>query len=85
MDAITKQEAKARTLKLESYDSNKEALNKVVDRLVRLVDQTHETRLGMRIKMTKRRKIAKANAIIDTLPDIDFSQDAINQLRLIDA
>ena len=85
MDKQIKAEIRARTLKLESYENEKALLDEAELRLKRLYNQTHETVDGRRIKLTKKRKIAKIKALLDTLFDgeIDVEDDAINMLKLM--
>ena len=55
-------------------------------KLIRLFNRTHERVDGRNRKMTKRRKIALGRKIIDDVfeGEIDFEQDAVNQIKLID-
>lgn len=87
MDADTRKEIAGRTIALTAYEQEKAIFDQLELRLAKLYAQTHEVINGRRRKLTKRRKIAKANAIIDKafagVPDV--SRDAINQLKMLDA
>lgn len=87
MDLITRLEAKLRTLWLGSYNEEKEKHDAAELGLSRLYVQTHETVNGRRVKLTDRRKIAKAKELLDRIfsDDPDISQDAINQIKAMDA
>lgn len=80
-------EARLRTLKLESYDSEAARIDAAELASIKLFRQTHETVDGKRVKLTKRRKISKHAEIIDRIfsDDIDISTDAINMVRALDA
>ena len=81
-----RQEAKLRTVKLEAQEQVKNQLDVLELRLNRLFSQTHETINKRRRKLTKARKIAKGNALIDQLTqELDLDQDAINQLKILNA
>lgn len=85
MENQTRFEAKARTLKLDAQEVNSARIDKLVAQLDALGRQTHEQRLGFRVKMSKRRKIAKGNKLIDRAfrNGLDIKQDAINQLKIL--
>lgn len=86
MEKELKQEVRARTLKLDAQEREKALLDKAELKLKRLYAQTHETINGRRVKMTKRRKIAKAKALLESIfsGEIDVSQDTINTLKILD-
>jgi len=85
MDKSTRQEIQGRTIKLEAQEQVKSTLDTLELRLNRLYNQTHETINGRKVKLTKMRKISKANVMIDKAleVDVDISVDAINQLKII--
>ena len=87
MDADARKEITGRTIALSAYEQEKVILDQLETRLLKLYSQRYEIVNGRRRKLTKPRKIARANAMIDSaltsLPDV--SNDAINQLRLLDA
>lgn len=80
-------EARLRTLKLSSYEAEKALIDAAELASIKLLSQTHETIDGKRVKLTKRRKIAKHVEIIDRIfsRDIDIRADAINQVKALDA
>ena len=78
------QEIKLRTVKLDSQEVSKNNLDIIELRLNRLFSQTHEVVNGSRRKLTKSRKIAKGNILIDRyVIDINLDKDAINQLKYL--
>ena len=87
MDAETRLEIKGRTIKLDAYEQEKERLNSLQVRLVALYVQTHVTVKGVRQKLTKRKRIAMANKLIDAAlsESITIDSDAINQVKILDA
>ena len=87
MDADTKKEIRGRTLKLEAYDKESERLEALRLRLIKLYSQTHVTTLGIKRKLTKRKKIAMANKLIDRAfsENVSIENDTKNQVRLMDA
>ena len=87
MDAETRLEIKGRTIKLDAYEQEKERLNSLQTRLVSLYVQTHVTVKGVRQKLTKRKRIAMANKLIDAAlsESITIDSDAINQVKILDA
>ena len=90
MDRETRKEIQGRSLRQEAYDRETSVLNKLQLRLIALYGQSHEyvSIAGIRLRRTlsKRRKIAKANRLIDKALDgeISVEQDARNQVRLMD-
>lgn len=87
MDKYTKIEARLRTLKLNAQEQNKAELDKLELRLSRIYVQTHETVSGIRRPLTKRRKLALWNKVIDRYErrdTLDISQDSINMLKALD-
>ena len=87
MDADTKKEIRGRTLRLEAYDNEVERLEALRLRLLKLYSQTHVTINGKRKKLTKRKKIAMANKLIDRAfsENVSVENDTKNQVRLMDA
>lgn len=85
MESDTRKEIEGRTLKLDSYETEKALIEKAELRLLKLYAQTHEVRAGRRVKLTNRRKLAKAKALLDSIFDgeIDVNGDAINQLKVM--
>lgn len=85
MDRETRGEIKGRTIKLDAQEKNNARIDKLVLQLEALGRQTHETRLGFRVRMTKRRKIARGNKLIDRAfrDGLEIDKDAINQLKLL--
>lgn len=86
MDLEVKKEIRGRTLKLDAHEKEKALIDEAELKLKRLYAQTHETVNGRRVKLTKRRKIAKAKKLLDVIFDgqIDVSVDTINMIRLMD-
>jgi len=81
-----KKEIRGRTLKLDAYERERNLLDRLEARLIRLFNQKHEVVRGRRITLTRRRKVAKANAIIDKAleGEIDVNRDSIDQVKLMD-
>lgn len=86
MDKETKLEIRLRTVELESYGKESTLIDAAELASIKLYKQTHETVNGRRVKLTKRRKIAKHKALIERLfsTDIDVRNDAINQVKALD-
>ncbi len=86
MDSETRKEVKGRTVTLFAYTRQKIRIAMVMRKLTRLYMQTHELKNGRRVKITKSRKIARGNAIINKVFDepLDIKKDSINQLKIID-
>ena len=88
MDKQTRLELAGHTARLDTYEAEEAIMERLRPKLLALYAQTHETiqvgPIRRRVVLTKRRKIAKANRMIDAafkgVPDI--SQDAIDQLRI---
>ena len=86
MDNETKNEIKLSTVELKAYAAESALYDRIYRRLIALYSQTHETILGRRIRLFKRRRISKANKIIDQAlsEPINIDEDAINQVRFLD-
>lgn len=87
MTPDTKKEIKGRTVELEAYEQEKHRLEILESRLNKLYRMTHIMVKGKRVRLTKRKSIAMANAMIDRSFDkaLKIKKDAANQLRIMDA
>ena len=86
MQNSIKTEAKLRTIKLEAQEQSKAVLDALELKMGRLYVQKYETIKGVRKKITKRRRIALMNQLIDRemdKVDIEIDQDVLNQLRVL--
>lgn len=87
MDNHTKKEIKGRTLKLDSQEQNKTQLDKLQLALTKIYTKEYEVINGVRRNITKTRRIAIGRALISeyaSKDNLDITQDAINQLKLMD-
>ena len=86
MDKSTRLEILLRTIKLDSVADLFAQIDAAKSAFIDTFQQTYERVDGRRVKLTKRRKIAKYKAITARIfsENVDIRQDAINQVRVID-
>ena len=86
MDKSTRLEILLRTIKLDSVAELFAQIDAARSAFKETFQQTHERVNGRRVKLTKRRKIAKYKATTARIfsENVDIRQDAINQVRAVD-